>query len=173
MTSAVLPPAHQSREEAIDSILSDLGDTLTRYTIDFNPECHLQPEDAHLPGIYDYDGVELYLAADITASEMRALLQEAYDLGYQAAVLEAQARAIENGARGGSRKTPAQQRQTARLNGTLTPTSASAPRMAPGNPWTEEEDAAVLRGEFPETHTRGACYARRSRLRRQATNLGA
>lgn len=117
------------------------------------PPVHQSPEDA-LSTLLTKDG-----------QSIREALRSAYDLGYQAAVLETQARAVEHGASGGGKRSPAQKRQTARLNGTLTPTSA--PRMAPGNPWTEEEDAAVLRGEFPETHTKGACYARRSRLRRQ------
>lgn len=41
---------------------------LTRYTIDFSPECHLQPEDAHLQGIYDLEAVEVYLVADVEAA---------------------------------------------------------------------------------------------------------
>lgn len=119
------------------------------------PPTHLSPREAVISLILQGSDEPLDLAL------------KAYDLGYQAAVLNTQARAVEHGARGGGKRSRAQQRQTARLNGTpLTPTSASAPRQAPGNPWTEEEDAAVLRGEFPETHTRGACYARRSRLRR-------
>lgn len=156
---APLPPAHQSREDAVNSLLAT-------------------------------GGTPLYLTT------------RAYDLGYQAALLDTQARAVEHGAAGGGKRSPAQQQQTARLNGTLTPTPSTlgsdgipdgfrldehgnfrvtdpyavvmgdTTRQAPGSPWTEDEDAAVLRGEFPETHTRGACYARRSRLRRQQVRLG-
>lgn len=118
-----LPPAHQSREDAIEALLWEGWDT---------------PAD---------------------------LATRAYGLGYQAAVLDAQARAVEHGASGGSKRSAAQKRQTARLNGWSSLTGPLS-RQAPGNPWTEDEDAAVLRGEFPETHTRGACYARRSRLKR-------
>lgn len=170
----LLPLAHLSREDAVDSLL---GRVDWHWILD--------------PTTYAAQGEE-------QESAFRAIVRQAYDLGYQAAVLDTQARAVEHGATGGGKRSPAQQQQTARLNGIpLTPTPptlgsdgipdgfrldehgnfrvtdpyavvmSNTTRQAPGNPWTEDEDAAVLRGEFPETHTRGACYARRSRLRRQ------
>lgn len=41
---------------------------LTRYIIDFADGCHLQPEDAHLQGVYDVEGVQVYLVADVEAA---------------------------------------------------------------------------------------------------------
>lgn len=129
---------------------------------DLLPPAHLDPDSA-------VDHLLIVFSTSQQKSAFRQALRQAYDLGYQAAVLDTQARAIENGATGGGKRSPAQKRQTAKLNGhgwgPWGP--GSSPRQAPGNPWTEDEDAAVLRGEFPETHTRGACYARRSRLRKQ------
>lgn len=129
---------------------------MSRVIPDLLPPAHLSAQDA-VDTLVDV----------LSLGDPREVLNQAYVLGYQAAVLDAQARAVEHGANGGGKRSPAQQQQTARLNGHDTTTI----RQAPGSPWTADEDAAVLRGEFPEIHTRGACYARRSRLRRQGCNL--